>query len=465
MKILVLNGSPKGAASVTVHYALYLQKKLSQHTFDMQHVAQRITTLEKDEAAFQDVIDRVRAADAVLWTFPLYFLSVCAQYKRFIELFWERHATDAFAGKYAAALTTSVHFFDHTARNYIHAVSEDLDMPFFGGYCAEMFDLTRPAEQQRLTRFAEAFLQAVEQRLPLPRTYPPLPTSSFTYQPDSSSPALASQGQKIVVLADIENKQGNLSRMLDYFTRCFADPIQVVNLRDLHIAGGCLGCLRCSLDNVCAYHGRDDFIDFFEKTIKTADILVFAGALHDRHLSARWKMFLDRSFYNTHIPTLTDKQVGCIVAGPIGHNANLREMLEAYLVFNQANFVGFVSDEPDSSAQINGQLASLAQRLLWCAQQHYVHPPTFLAEGGRKILRDGIWGPMRFIFQADHRYYKKHGLYDFPQRHLRTRLNNVLMMILTRIPAFRKKFPAMLKDKMVEPHRKIVRNLPDQQRP
>jgi len=464
VNIVILNGSPKGSLGVTVHCALYLQKKYPEHTFDVQHIAKRISTLEKDEAAFEEVVGRVRRADAVLWAFPLYYLSVCGQYKRFIELVWERGATDAFAGKYAAALTTSVHFFDHTARNYIHAVSEDLAMPFFGGYCGEMFDLTRPVEQQRLACFAEGFFEAVEHRLSLPRTFSPLPALQVTYQPGEADAGVGSNGRKIVVVADIEDSQDNLSRMVDYFTGCFAEPVEVVNLYDMHIAGGCLGCLQCSLDNVCVYHGRDDFIDFFENTVKTADVLVFAGALHDRHLSARWKMFLDRSFYNNHVPVLTNKQVGCIVAGPLSHNANLREMLEAYVTFSEANLVGFVSDEAGSSADISDQLASLARRLLWCAQHDYVSPPTFLAVGGKKILRDKIWGPMRFIFQADHRYYKKHGYYDFPQRSLGTRVRNAVMMTLMRIPAVRRKFMAVMKQKMVEPHRKVVDDVRDEPR-
>jgi hypothetical protein len=65
--------------------------------------------------------------------FPLYFLLVPSNYKRFIELIWERGAEAAFKGKYAASLSTSIHFYDHIVHNYINAISEDLDMKFAGG--------------------------------------------------------------------------------------------------------------------------------------------------------------------------------------------------------------------------------------------------------------------------------------------------------------------------------------------
>ena len=37
----------------------------------------------------------------------------------------------------------------------------------------------------------------------------------------------------------------------------------------------------------CVYEGKDGFIDFFNKKIKTADILFIAGAIHDRYHAAR----------------------------------------------------------------------------------------------------------------------------------------------------------------------------------
>src|SRR4030042_1276984 len=113
MKITVLNGSPKGEQSVTMMHVLYLRKIFPQHTFEIQHISQRIQRLEENREAFDEVIGAVNIADGVLWATPVYFFTVPSQYKRFIELVNERNAQGAFAGKYTAALTTSIHFFDH----------------------------------------------------------------------------------------------------------------------------------------------------------------------------------------------------------------------------------------------------------------------------------------------------------------------------------------------------------------
>ncbi|MFC2017810.1 hypothetical protein ACFLTQ_00710 [Chloroflexota bacterium] len=61
MKITVLNGSPKGELSITLQYVHFLQNKFSQHELKVFHVSQRIKKIEKDENAFQEIIDEVRS--------------------------------------------------------------------------------------------------------------------------------------------------------------------------------------------------------------------------------------------------------------------------------------------------------------------------------------------------------------------------------------------------------------------
>ena len=60
------------------------------------------------------------------------------------------------------------------------------------------------------------------------------------------------------------------------------------------------------------------------------------------------------------------------------------------------------------------------------------------------------------MFQADHRFYKEHGLYDFPQNDYGAKGRNLLMMTLTKIPAFKKVFLKSLKKEMIKPHQKML---------
>jgi NAD(P)H-dependent FMN reductase len=161
MKILVLNGSPKGAVSVTMQYIHYIKKMFTDHDLKILDISQRIKKIEKAPQAFQDILDEIASSDGILWVSPVYYLLVPANYKRFIELIFEKGTTDIFQHKYTAFLTTSIHFFDHIAHNYMNAVCDDLNMKYIGFFSADMYDLTKPKEKERLCLFAENFFNTI----------------------------------------------------------------------------------------------------------------------------------------------------------------------------------------------------------------------------------------------------------------------------------------------------------------
>jgi len=186
MKIAVLNGSPKGNISVTMQYVHYIQKKYPQNELKVFNISQEIRKIERDEKAFQGIIDEVMLSDGVLWAFPLYYLVVPSQYKRFIELVSERGAQDAFKDKYTASLSTSIHFYDHTAHNYINAVCDDLDMRYVGSFSPYMYDLLKEEGRAKLLLFAKHFFEAIENSAPTAYFGPNRP-------PSRSKPATLSE--------------------------------------------------------------------------------------------------------------------------------------------------------------------------------------------------------------------------------------------------------------------------------
>jgi multimeric flavodoxin WrbA len=455
MKIIVLNGSPKGQTSVTIQYVKFLQLKFPEVDFQFLDVAQKIKKLEENKTAFQQVIADVSAADAVLWAFPLYFFLVSSQYKRFIELIYERDSFSAFRGKPAAVLSTSINFFDHTAHNYMNAICDDLQMKFFGSYSAEMNDLLKSKERLRLKIFGETFIQAIKEKSPAIKNNRPLTFSNFDYEPHVLR-QVETGSKKVVIVADDIEQNSNLRKMVDNLQKTFLPAAEFVQLKDIDIKGGCLGCLQCGMDNSCLYDGKDGFRDFFERQIQTADILFYAGSVHDRFLSALWKCFFDRNFFNGHIPMLKGKQIGFVISGPLGQIHNLRQILEAYAGMQHSNLLGFVCDDSGSSEEIDEGLQNMAARAIMCSTLHYIKPPTFLQVGGTKLFRDIIWSRLRPVFQADHRYYKKYGYYDFPQKKYKWRLINNIVVLLTKIPFFRREFIKRIKEEMIRPYSKAL---------
>ena len=419
MKIVVLNGSPKGDISVTMQYIAYIRKKFPEHRYEILNVAHDIRKIEKDTAVWNTVIDSIRSADMVLWAFPLYYLLVCSQYKRFIELIFERKAQDAFAGRYAASLSTSIHFFDQTAHAYIHAVSDDLGMKYLGFYSAEMRDLLMEEERKRFEKFASLLFTAVQEKIPVQRENAPLVWPSLSYVP----------GRATKNPHNLYKKGCHPHGRRRQFTRSCGDDrpvpqeffrsVEMINLHDVNIKGGCLGCCQCGYDNTCVY--TDGYVDFFRNKLVPADIIIMAGSVHDRYLSSAWKQFFDRSFFKGHIPGLEGKQIGFVIAGPLHQIPHLKEALSAW-ADNGRCHAQFVTDEVSDSGELDALLYAMAASLAHCAESGYIPPRTFYAIGGHKIFRDSIYGGMRMAFQADYRYYREHGMFDFPQGDLKTRL-------------------------------------------
>jgi len=117
--------------------------------------------------------------------------------------------------------------------------------------------------------------------------------------------------------------------------------------------------------------------------------------------------------------------------------------------------VDIIIDEFGNSKDIDLILMSLAQKSDNYSKINYLTSKTFYSFAGSKLFRDAIYAGIRFIFQADHKYYKKHGIYDFPKKSFVSRL----LKQLFKLKSFRKalnKNQRMLKE-MIKPHQNIIK--------
>jgi len=432
---------------------MYLQKKFPAHDFSVLHVAKEIRKMESDPEALRLAVEEIRSSDGVIWAFPLYVLLVHADLKRFIELIFERDAADAFAGKYAALIPTSIHFYDHTAINYMHAICEDLSMRFAGTFSARTEDILDEKKRAELAAFGGEFFSVMAAKEEPLRTYAPLRQEKVLAYTPSPAARIDTGGMRTLVLTDNADMDKNTGRMV----RRFADLTEadVADLSAMRIVSGCIGCIECAFDNECVFHGRDDVEDLYAK-MAGYDCIVFAGEMHDRYLSALWKRFIDRRFFKNHVPHYTGKQIGYLVSGPLRQNANLLEIFEGFAQLEESNYCGALSDEYAASAEVDERMDALAKKMVRYAQKGYAAPQTFLGVAGKKMFRDEIWGPLRFPFCMDYRYYRAHGYFDFPQKNIKSRIQNALLLFVIRFPRAKKSIRSQMNAYMIEPYKKIL---------
>lgn len=458
MKLIILNGSPKGNESVTMQYILYIKNKIPEHEYQILNVAQQANILEKNENRFQDVIKEIENADGIVWGFPVYVMLICSQYKRFIELIFENGVEESFKDKYSVVLSTSIHFYDHTAQNYIHGICDDLNMKYVDFFAADSWDLLYPKRRANWLHFMENFFECIKRKIPTQKYYSPINARDFVYIPEKKEDyrdSIDLGGKNILVVSESIGSDNNLGKMVNQFKSYFSEEIKTVNINELEIISGCIGCIKCGYDHTCHFADKDSFKDFWEGKIMKADILIFAGQLKDRFLSSRWKMVYDRAFYNNHTPTMIGKQIGYIISGPLSQNQNLKEILQAHVEYQDSNLVGFITDEFGTSEYIDDLLYNFALNLVTCSKQGLIKPKTFLGEGAMKIFRDDVYGRNRFVFLADHEYYQSHGVYDtFPQRDERAKKMNEKLIPLLKIDKVRNKLD--LKQEFLKPFKRVI---------
>ncbi len=440
MKIVVLNGSPKGLDGFTGYYLQKMRKLFPDCQFVIFEIGKIINILEHNKALFKEIIEEISSGDGIIWASPVYIALVPSQYKKFIELVFSGESKNAFEKKFSATILVSIHFFDSLAGDYLHAVSDDLNMNYVGCFSLGSKDF-RSAERMRNFRiFIGNFIKSIEEGFYLPKLYPVIEAFNFRYNCGQPIIKVSLNHKKAVILKDCSDQNGNLSVMVDVLSKCFDGQIQIISISDLGIKNGCRGCFDCAYDGRCFYDPIDHFSDFYRKTIEPADIVVFAGKIIDRNISANWRMYFDRMFFKNHRPTLSGKQFGFIVSGRLSQAQNLRQFIESYGEIQGANLAGIITDESADSVLITNAIFKLARDLVDFSDQKYTPSPTFWGVGGNKIIMELIF-KARAALRADYAFFRHQICFNslYRQNKVKQRFCDFVFMLLIRIPIFRER--------------------------
>jgi multimeric flavodoxin WrbA len=442
MKVLVLNGSPKGKYSITLHTSLFLEKKFPEHEFQVLNVGQQIKSYEKD---FSAVTDAIKGADLMVFSYPVYTFIAPSQLHRFIELF-KASGIDV-SGKFATQITTSKHFYDVTAHKYVQENCQDLGLKYIKGLSADMDDLLTESGRKSAKEFFEYVCWCMENDVY--ETFPKraavsahLPVGAVPFREDGKS-------GDVVIVTDCAENDKQLNDMINRFRAVLKHKSRIVNISEYPFQGGCLGCFNCAVTGKCVY--KDGFDDFLRNNIQAADAIIYTFSISDHSMGSVFKMYDDRQFCNGHRTVTMGKPTGYLVSGNYPAEANLQMIIEGRSEVGGNFLAGVACDETDPDAEID----RLAGRVDYAISNKYGQPSNFYGVGGMKIFRDLIW-LMRGLMKADHKFYKKHGLYDFPQKKVGAALKMYLAGALIAMPKLKAKIGNRMNEGMIAPYRKVL---------
>jgi len=418
---LVIVGSPKGKDSITLHTCLYLEKQFPQLQFSYLYPGQRIKALEKD---FSAALESIRRADMLLFCYPVYTFLVPYQLHRFIELM--KLSGEDFSGKIATQVSTSKHFYDITAHRFLQDNCQDMGMRVLDGLSADMDDIRKESGRKQARDWMDFVLWQLGER-----------------------PVAAASEKKAVIVADLEPEDRKLKEMIDRFVAVSPYACDVINIREFPFQGGCLSCFNCAATGKCAY--KDGFDEFLRGTIHKHDAILYAFRIQDHSMGSRFKLYDDRQFCNGHRTVTMGTPFGYLVEGEYSKEENLRLLLEARAQVGGNFLAGVASDEGD----VNANIGRLSATLGYAMETRYTPPQNFLGVGGMKIFRDLIY-MMRGLMRADHKFFKSHGQYDFPQKQWKTSWKMYLVGWLMNNKKLRAKAGGKFSEGMIGPYKKAI---------
>ncbi|MBQ3509071.1 MAG: NAD(P)H-dependent oxidoreductase [Peptococcaceae bacterium] len=442
MHILVLNGSPKGEYSITLQTMRYLEILHPEHSFEVQHVGQRIRILENDFAPVKEALER---ADLLLFSYPVYTFIVPYQLQRFIELL-KASGVDV-SGKTATQISTSKHFYDVTAHRYIQDNCADLGLHYVRGLSADMDDLTTQKGQQEAEAFFQHVCWSMEHKYYEPVQKIAKPPARVPVTVPKSS--LENKTGDVVIVTDCTADDMQLQNMIARFQAVMPRKTRIVNITDYPFQGGCLGCFNCAVSGKCIY--KDGFDDYLRNEIQTAQSIVYAFTVKDHSMGARFKLYDDRNFCNGHRTVTIGMPVGYLVSGNYSSEPNLQMIVEARAQVGSNYMAGVATDETSPDTEID----RLAANLEYALQNSYVPPQNFYGIGGMKVFRDLIW-LMQGMMRADHKFYKEHGQYDFPQKKWPDMLKMYLVGEMLANPKLKAKIGNKMNEGMIAPYKKVL---------
>ncbi len=448
MNILVINGSPKGNYSITLQTVNYLMKKFPVHSFEVLNAGKEIKKLCKD---IFPAIKAIEKAQLIIFAYPVYTFIAPWQLHRLIELLKEQGVS--LKGKCASQITTSKHFYDTTAHRYIQDNCADLQANYIRGLSADMDDLLSSKGQKEAEEFFKYLLFACKEGL---FEKPSVRVTKAKNIPVSLPESTEKKQGDIAIVTNCADEDTQLHNMIARFGSVCKRNTRVINIAKYPFKGGCLGCFNCAVSGKCVY--RDNFDEFLRNDIQKAQAIVFAFTVKDHSMGASFKLYDDRQFCNGHRTVTMGMPMGYIVSGNLSEEENLRTIIEGRAQVGGNFLAGVAGDEVNPDAEID----SLAKNLEYALENGYNPPSNFYGIGGMKIFRDLIW-LMQGMMRADHKFYKAHNQYDFPQKKRGMMLKMYLVGFLIASPKIKAKMGNAMNEGMLMPYKKVLEKMDKEQ--
>lgn len=420
-KILFLCGSPRGKKSASLSTALYMSHFLDYDYEFVDVVKARLSSDPTEaEPAFLKIVEKMKGANAIIWTFGAWILFVPVQMQYLFDKLFTQEGYD-FTGKIAASVMTSLRVMDDYILNRVRFVSEQLGFSYIGDVSAEgnpFFGYVDEEETEdscqvlagKINRALENGYVPAKESAHLDRAYlsPLCRGKGF----EVNGPAAEKDGDKtiLVITGNRISEDPAGASIVESINRYSRNNVELIELED-HKVAPCVGCYLCDfkVEGICVL--KDEYEEI-KRRLHEVDGIVYMGSCASGMVDCHLKAFLDRTWGIAHRPSLKGKY-GFAVAtggGPLGKNAAW--YLGAVLDKTGTKCIASLTEGNANDPNFANTVRQTVEDLDRAMEEKWQIADRFTTRGTTWTFRDQI-AKSGMILRADYDFHKKNKMFDY----------------------------------------------------
>jgi multimeric flavodoxin WrbA len=420
-KVIFLCGSPRGKKSASLSTALYMSRFLD-YEYEFVDVAKARLSSNPAEAdpAFLKIVEKMKGADAIIWTFGAWVLFVPVQMQYLFDKLFAQQGYD-FTGKIAASVMTSARVHDDYILDRVKFVSEQLGFGYIGDVSAEGNPFWGYVDEEetedscrilagKINRALEAGYIPAKESAYLDRAY--LSPLSRGKGFEVNGPEAKKDGDKtiLVITGNRISEDPAGASLVESIRRYSRNKVELIELEE-HKVGPCIGCYLCDfrVEGICVV--RDEY-EKIKRIMHEVDGIVYIGSCASGMVDSHLKAFLDRSWGIAHRPSLKGKYGFAIATGggPLGKNAAW--YLGAVLDKTGAKCIAALTDGNSIDPNFANTVRQTVEDLDRALEEKWHIANRFATRGATWTFRDLI-AKNGMILRADYDFHQKNKMFDY----------------------------------------------------
>ena len=420
-KVLFLCGSPRGKKSASLSTALYMSRFLDYDYEFVDVTKARLSSNPREaEPAFLKIVEKMKGADAIIWTFGAWVLFVPVQMQYLFDKLFAQQGYD-FTGKIAASVMTSARVHDDYILDRVKFVSEQLGFGYIGDVSAEGNPFWGYVDEEATEDSCQILAGKINRALEA--GYIPAKESAYL---DRAYLSPLSRGKGFRVNGPEAEKDGDKTILIITGNRISEDPagaslvesirrysrnkVELIELEE-HKVGPCIGCYLCDfrVEGICVV--RDEY-EKIKRRIHEVDGIVYIGSCASGMVDSHLKAFLDRSWGIAHRPSLKGKYGFAIATGggPLGKDAAW--YLGAVLDKTGAKCIATLTDGDSNDPNFANTVRQTVEDLDRALKEKWHIANRFATRGATWTFRDLI-AKNGMILRADYDFHQKNKMFDY----------------------------------------------------